>query len=87
MDSPDVVGARIREAREAAGLKATELSKLIDVRPHTLWRYEAGRMRSSAEVILGVAQHCGVSMEWLLTGEGDGPPAESDLRPTGTGTV
>lgn len=53
------------------------LADLIGVRPHTVYRYERQRLSPSAGALLRIAQACGVSMEWLLTGE-------DTLAPTGT---
>lgn len=75
------LGARIRRARQASGLKGTELARAADVRAHTLWRYEAAKIRPSADALLRIAHACGVTMEWLLTGDGEGP---AELEATGT---
>lgn len=49
------VGKRIRDARERRGLKQTELAEAIDVRAHTMWRYEAGRLSFKAETLTRIA--------------------------------
>lgn len=75
MDSAHEVGSRIRCAREAAGFTvATRFAEAVDIKPHTLWRYENGQMTPGTDVLLRIARAAGVSMEWLLTGVGDGPP-------------
>lgn len=72
------LGSRIREARMAAGFDVgVAFAAEIGVKPHTLWRYENGKIRPSADVLHKIARACGVSMESLL-----GEPSK-DLR-TGT---
>lgn len=63
------IGQRIRAAREAAGISQTELAERIGVRAHTMWRYEAGRMRPGPDALVGIAKAVGVTPEYLLTGE------------------
>lgn len=78
------VGIRIRRARLAAGFdRGSKFADEIDVRAHTLWRYEDGRMVPGTEILLRIAKATAVSMEWLLTGSGDGPRA-TKLEATGS---
>lgn len=75
MDTSAQVGARVLQAREAGGFTvAARFAEKIGVRPHTLWRYEVGHIMPGPEKLLKIAALCGVSIEWLLTGQGD-PPA------------
>ena len=43
------VGARIKEARLKAGFTQSELAQLLEVDPHTVWYWESGRMKPSAD--------------------------------------
>lgn len=71
-------GSRIRAARLAAGhSNAAQFSRDAGFQPHTLWRYEEGQSRPGVDHLASIARLCGVTMEWLATGEGDGP-ATSD---------
>ena len=59
-------GARIREARSRAGLTQREVSELLDVSPHAVWCWEAGKTKPSAEHLVELASRCQVSTDWLL---------------------
>jgi transcriptional regulator with XRE-family HTH domain len=70
---------RMRAARESAGFSnKSEFARLIQVRPETVWRYETGQYEASVRVLCRWAKSCGTSLDWLATGEGEGPrrPAE-----------
>ena len=60
------VGTRIKEARLKAGLTQAELAKLLDVDPHTVWYWESGRMKPSADNLVQLSNRLGVSGDWLL---------------------
>ena len=47
------VGARIREARTKAGFTQRQLSELLGVSSHTVWCWEAGRMKPAHERLGG----------------------------------
>ena len=79
------LGGRIKEARVAAKLSQADLAELLGVRAHTVYRYERSgddAIEPRLEALVVIAQHCNVSIDWLATGEGDGPPAEP-LEATG----
>lgn len=54
-------GARIREARTQAGLTQKRLAELVGVRPHTVWCWEAGRMKPNRANLSEIAHHCATS--------------------------
>lgn len=56
------LGARIREARARAGLTQKRLGELVGVRPHTVWCWEAGRMKPERANLLEIASHCATSV-------------------------
>lgn len=86
MDDAQTIGARIRRARLAAGYDvAARFAAEVGVRPHSLWRYEAGHMRPGTDVLLAISRLTGVSIEWLATGTGRGP-AECSTQAFATGT-
>lgn len=69
MDDARTIGARIRNARLVAGYSvAARFAERIGVRPHTLWRYEAGQMRPSVDVLIAIGRLTGLSIEMLATG-------------------
>ncbi len=59
-------GARVREARTRAGLTQREVSELLGVSAHTVWCWEAGKTKPSADHVVELASRCGVSTDWLL---------------------
>lgn len=58
-DSPAILGARLREAREAAGLSLAELAARIPYTKPTLGRYETGVRNPPADVITWYERVCG----------------------------
>lgn len=86
------LGGRIKRARLATGRSQAALAAELGVQPHTVYRYERdgdGAIDPPLDTIATIASLCGVSTDWLLTGEGEGPPEpaaepDADLAPTGT---
>lgn len=65
-DSPwQELGARIREARKEAGLTQKRLGELVGVDPHTVWYWEAGRMKPNHANLAEVAFHTQASVAEL----------------------
>ena len=60
------IGARISEARTKAGFTQRQLSELLGVSAHTVWCWEAGRMKPAHERLAELAYQCGVTADWLL---------------------
>ena len=60
------IGARIRDARTKAGFTQRQLSELLDVSAHTVWCWEAGRMKPAHARLVELAYQCGVTTDWLL---------------------
>ena len=56
------LGARIREARKQVGLTQARLGELVGVRSHTVWCWEAGRMKPNHENLVELAFHCATSV-------------------------
>lgn len=67
---------RLREARQKQGLSASGLdTKAGLTRGHT-WQIETGRKpKIEVETAIKLADALGVSLEWLVRGEGAGPLA------------
>jgi transcriptional regulator with XRE-family HTH domain len=64
------LGARIKEARIAAGLKQTELAVKIDVTQATIANYERGKtVPPSLRRLRSLSDALGVDLLWLLEGE------------------
>ena len=60
------LGARIREARKEVDLTQRELGELVGVASHTVWAWEAGRMKPQHEHLVELAFHCETSADQLL---------------------
>lgn len=60
------VADRIREAMDAAGLKAVDLSKKADIPKSTMSRYLSGSYEPKSKAIYKLAQALNVSEAWLL---------------------
>lgn len=61
------VGKRVREARKKAGLSQQDLADAIGIKQPTLSELERGISTSSTHLI-SIANACGVSPDWLQTG-------------------
>ena len=78
-DAPSKAGlsARLRQARDAAGLTQAQVAKKLDVHRPALSEIEAGRRRVTVEELAAMAELYGVSVEWLTSGQSDG---QTDAR-------
>lgn len=65
---------RLRLARESAGFSnASEFARRIGVQPITVYRAESGDHTPRLDIAGRWAAETGVSLDWLVTGEGDAP--------------
>lgn len=62
------ISARLREAREAAGLSQGQVAKKLGMHRPTVTEIEAGRRKVSSDEIERLSQLYGVSIEWLVKG-------------------
>lgn len=67
------IGARILAARTFLGVSQEALSRSAGISWKTVSRLEKGLHAANAATINAIAQALGVTTDWLLTGEGDGP--------------
>ncbi|MDG4648488.1 helix-turn-helix domain-containing protein [Roseibacterium sp. SDUM158017] len=65
-------GDRMTGAREAAGLSQSELARRLGVKVKTIRAWENDRSEPRANRLQMLAGMMGVSIMWLLNGEGDG---------------
>jgi transcriptional regulator with XRE-family HTH domain len=65
-------GDRLAGAREAAGIKQTDLAKRLGVKVKTLRAWEEDLSEPRANRLQMLAGILNVSLGWLLTGEGEG---------------
>lgn len=61
------IAARMRSAREAAGLSQGQAAKLLDLHRPTISEIEAGRRKVSGEELTQFAALYAVSVEWLTS--------------------
>ncbi len=82
LDAAATLGDRIAGARERAGLTQADLARRLGVRLITLTGWEDDRAEPRANRLQMMAGLLGVSIRWMLTGEGDGPDGpEEATRP------
>lgn len=80
-ESQATLGDRLTAAREAAGLSLTEMASRLGVRARTLRDWENDVSEPRANRLQMLAALLGVSLRWLLTGQGDDVPAPSADQP------
>lgn len=73
------VGKRIKEAREKAGLKQTELATKTSVKAASISSYEKGNSLPSLNVAVEIANSCNVSVDWLCGTEHHNDSGKSNL--------
>jgi transcriptional regulator with XRE-family HTH domain len=73
-------GDRLAGAREAAGLSQADLAQRLGVRDKTVAAWENDATDPRANRLQMLAGMLGVSIRWLLTGEGEGLEKPADQR-------
>jgi transcriptional regulator with XRE-family HTH domain len=71
----NTLGTRLRAARELRSISQAALADQIEIRPHSLWRYEADRARPSIDRLHALSRALNVRMEWLASGDGPMHPS------------
>lgn len=77
-DKTNSLPARLRAAREAAGLSQGQVAKLMDMHRPTISEMEAGNRRVSAEELARLADLYDTKVTWLL---GEAPDIASTDDP------
>jgi transcriptional regulator with XRE-family HTH domain len=74
-------GDRLAAARDAAGLKQKDLAQRVGIKTGTLRNWEEDLSEPRANRLSILAGILGVSLSWLLTGEGEGvlAPLEDEV--------
>ena len=74
-------GDRLAAAREAAGLEQKDLAQRVGIKTGTLRNWEDDLSEPRANRLSILAGILGVSLSWLLTGEGEGvgAPVDDDM--------
>lgn len=63
------IGQRIKELREKHGMTMQDLAEKIATNRGNISSYEKDKYEPSAQTIVLLCRHFGVSADWLLTGE------------------
>ncbi len=74
-------GDRLAGARDAAGLTQAALAGKIGVKTTVIAGWENDLKEPRANRLQMLSGILGVSLSWLLTGQGDGPEAPEDVTP------
>lgn len=82
-DDHATLGDRLAAARDAAGMTQSGLAQRLGVRVKTLRDWENDVSEPRANRLQMLAALLGVSLRWLLTGEGDDvtPPEAEGVQP------
>lgn len=81
-DAHATLGDRIAAAREAAGMGQAELAQRLGVRARTLRDWEDDLSEPRANRLQMLAAMLGMSLRWLMTGEGDDlAPPDAEAPP------
>lgn len=75
----DVLAARLRAAREQAGLSQGQVAKLMSLHRPTISEIEAGRRRVVSEELTKFADIYKVTVAWLMGEEGGGADVRVEL--------
>lgn len=75
---PDTIAARLRIAREQAGLSQGQVAKMLGVHRPTISEMEAGRRRVTADELAKLTKMYDVSVAWLTSGKADEPDLAHD---------
>jgi len=71
-------GDRLAAARENLGLEQAQLARKLGVKASTIANWEDDRSEPRANRVTTLAGLLGVSIKWLLSGQGDGPSIVTD---------
>lgn len=63
------IGARVKEARLAAGWKRVKLAAEADITPNTVRNYEDGHTQPNLQILRQIADALDVDLMWLIDGD------------------
>lgn len=78
LDDAVDIGARLREARDAAGVSRVQLADQLGVRESTITKWESGQTSPRGHRVSKLAGMLGVSISWVLMGHGAEPIGQVD---------
>jgi transcriptional regulator with XRE-family HTH domain len=74
------IAARLRLAREQAGLSQGQVAKMLHLHRPSISEAEAGRRKVSTEELVELARIYGVSVSWLACAEAEENPAQDRIE-------
>lgn len=69
----ETIGGRIKRLRGRLDLSQADLADCLGIRQQSVYRFESGRMKPSAETSIDLADVLGVSVRYLVRGEAEEP--------------
>lgn len=64
------IAARLRSVIDDRGMSIKEASEVVGIPYRTLQNYLLGEREPNAKAMAAIRTHLGISLDWLLTGEG-----------------
>jgi len=64
------ISARLRSVIDDRGLSIKEASEVVGIPYRTLQNYLLGEREPNAKAMAAIRTHLGISLDWLLTGDG-----------------
>ena len=81
------IATRLRSVLDLKGLSIKEASELVGIPYRTLQNYLLDEREPNAKALSAIRTHLGISVDWLLTGEGTMTGDAPQQEQTGTATV
>ena len=81
------IAARLRSVLDKKGLSIKEASDLVGIPYRTLQNYLLDEREPNAKALSAIRTHLGISVDWLLTGEGTMTGEAPQQEQTGAFTV
>ena len=81
------IAARLRSVLDKKGLSIKEASELVGIPYRTLQNYLLDEREPNAKALSAIRTHLGISVDWLLTGEGTMTGEAPQQEQTGAVTV
>jgi len=72
------IAARLRSVIDDRGMSIREASEAVGIPYRTLQNYLLGEREPNAKAMAAIRTHLGISLDWLLTGEGSMCLGEAD---------
>lgn len=64
-----MLGARLAALRKAAGIHQAQLAQALKISASAIGMYEQGRRQPSMEILAGLSEYFGVSIDFLVLGK------------------